>query len=325
MPELQEPFDQYLTKKYISPSSFKSAEISTPAHIKANMEREHTSTKSTDFGSAFHCKILTPNLYNNEFAELNINKFPDGFKAKDDGFPDLRDMVNKKIYEKFIYYNSNKTILDPSQTEMIKKMETNYYKCKNVTGIIDLKTCKIENSLYFLAEFDNDDNFIQLVDLDYDTLTEKDKKRFIRCKTRPDSINEGLGIGADLKTSLTAHPKKFPNEIIDYGYHIQAAMVMDAYFAVNNVMLESFIFVVCEKKEPFVTIMYECVERLITAGRNEYVEYLTMIKKAMTSNVWLGYESMSEPQFLDNGTIIEHSSILPIDLPNYYYFNKNKS
>jgi len=322
MPQINETFEDYLLKKYISPSSFKSEDVCTPAHFKANLEADHKATKATDYGSALHCKILTRKLYSNEFAELSLDKFGKGYKEKADGMPDLRDKFNKAVYEAFEKNNPNRTILDPGQTDMLRRMEANYYNCKGVTAFIDVTTCAIEQSLYFLAEFDDQDNFIQFVDLDYDSLTDESKKKYIQCKTRPDVINEPMRVGGDVKTSITANPKKFPKEILNYGYHIQAAMVMDAYFAVKGVRLEQFIFVVCEKQLPYLTIMYECEERMIQAGREEYIEKLTMIKKAMTSGEWLGYEMMADPEVLEDGTVVQNSSLLKIDLPPWYYKNR---
>lgn len=122
------------------------------------------------------------------------------------------------------------------------------------------------------------------------SLFHTDKQTGVRCKIRPDRINDKLNCMVDLKTALTASPEGFARAVADYGYHIQQAFYLrtwNSHFASKQI--ENFYFLVIEKEPPFASAIYQLDAFSVMEGHNMVNHGLTLYRQCMTSNVWNGY------------------------------------
>jgi hypothetical protein len=323
-------FESYLKEKGISPSSFKKASIKTPSHFKAQQEanaKEQKTRKCTELGSSFHAKILTPEIYKKEVGELSVQMFPTNYVATLAGYPNFTNSINKGIKDKFIANNPDKFILLPDQVDIVRKMATNTLAMPGIHRILDRANGFIETSIKLFAEFNVRGEFVRFIDMpeeEYQKLPDETKGLFLRFKTRPDYFsNPENRYAADLKASTTSDPELFPKEIETYGYHIQAACVLDVLSAIHGVDYDTFFFIVCENVEPYSPMIFPCTDKMIEYARDEYKEKLSWIKKAIDNNKYPSYEAFAEPQYTDDGIKIE-DPLIPIDMPAWYYRKRDE-
>lgn len=131
-----------------------------------------------------------------------------------------------------------------------------------------------------------------------------DKDTDILCKVRPDIWHSNMIV--DLKTSKNASHRAFQHDLFTFGYHLQAAMIHEALFALKGINMMNFIFIVVEKEPPHAVAVYQLDEKAVRFGIEEFKKILFELKDCMTNDTWNSYP---------NGII---------DLPNYVY-NKTNS
>jgi hypothetical protein len=95
-----------------------------------------------------------------------------------------------------------------------------------------------------------------------------DEATGVLCKGRYDVLNKGNI--TDLKTTRDASIKAFSRDLVNYGYHQQAAMYLDAWAALNGGEVLKWNFVCVENKAPYCTAVYELDEEAIECGRIRY-------------------------------------------------------
>ena len=320
MPIVEQSFVDYLKDQAVSPSALKKADICTPAHFLANKEASFKQTDATIVGSLLHCMHLTPELVEKEYVLLTKSNFSVNFDAKEDGYPDLRKKDNTAVINNFRLINPNKSIIIPELTDMANAMSKGINGIPGVHQILDLNDGIVEKSVKLYAEFDDDNRFLQFIDLPEDP---QGTNMYLKIKTRPDYYRPKYNYAVDLKTTQAAHPDKFPYEIFDWGYHIQAAWVLDCLTAIYGSPFDTFYFIAVEKKAPYSAIMFECSGSLIENGREDYIERLEWLKQAYDTGYFPGYEMFATPRFTDDGKPVD-IAIIEIDLPSSYYYQKNQ-
>lgn len=129
-----------------------------------------------------------------------------------------------------------------------------------------------------------------------------DPESGIQCKARPDFIREGHII-VDVKTTLDAKPSSFLADIARYGYHIQAAMYLDAVSTVLDKIHDTFIIIAIEKEAPHGINCYQfkATDYSIRAAQQHYWTALKMLKECQKTDI---YPSYSE-------------SLIPVELPSW--------
>lgn len=108
----------------------------------------------------------------------------------------------------------------------------------------------------------------------------------VECKAKLDLLSMDCGLIIDFKTSNDPSPNGFQKSVINYGYHRQSAMYIDA--ARDSLGIECrMVFVVVNKKAPFVAAIYELSSELLNAGRMELDGLLEEYKRRSATNNWV--------------------------------------
>jgi hypothetical protein len=247
-------------KDYLSRSSLKDYDRNPYYYWAMHLNPDRPERKATpqmDFGSAFHLFICEPEKFDLECAVE-----PEKKVLKYDGEEEYR--AYKLECEELA--RSGKLILSSAEFETLKEMKAALTRDSRIEGLIE--GAEVEKSFFW-----------------------QDKETGLYLKSRPDLLHTNMIV--DVKTCADASPRAFSAAIADYWYHVQAAMVQDAVLATEGRMIESFIFVGCEKKYPFNTCVYLLEEDSIKKGREKYKEILPLLKHSLEHNDWPDFEIQS--------------------------------
>jgi len=119
------------------------------------------------------------------------------------------------------------------------------------------------------------------------------------CKAKPDGIRTGLidrPVIIELKTCENAAPQPFGRQALQYGYHCQAALYVDALVSTHisdNPPLHLFLAV--EKEPPFAAAIYFTPDEVLELGRSENTASLKRYVECMKTGKWSGYSELVEP------------------------------
>lgn len=211
--------------------------------------------KEWDLGTAFHTMILEPHLFDKQFAPK-----PPKVLLKD---------VGREAYEAYKLMveeieNSNRIIIsDEDYLDLILMAQSLHANSQAKELMAD---CLIEQSYFWV-----------------------DKESRLRVKARPDLICPRVYI--DLKTVSDASERAYQNEMIKYGYHVQAAMVRDAFKEVENHEMQLFFNICVEKSYPYSVVIYMIDEAAVDYGEKFYKNKLKELSSCIATNVYNSYES----------------------------------
>jgi exodeoxyribonuclease VIII len=115
----------------------------------------------------------------------------------------------------------------------------------------------------------------------------KDPETEILCKCRPDVWQNEFIV--DLKTTSCADYREFQRSLYNYGYHIQCAMIHEAFKHLFNIDMRNFIFVVVENTEPYATAIYQLDEAALDQSVEIFKNKLMELKQCYDKNEWPSY------------------------------------
>lgn len=124
-------------------------------------------------------------------------------------------------------------------------------------------------------------------------------------KCRPDAWVKNLLV--DLKSAITADPRKFGKTAADLGYHQSAAHYQDGVKAATGEELP-FLFVVAEKTAPYLVSVVELNQEAIDLGRRLNDRAKRIYRECTKNNSWPGYPD-SEPISLPTWASIQQEEI----------------
>lgn len=127
----------------------------------------------------------------------------------------------------------------------------------------------------------------------------KDEETGIWLKSRPDWLpnDPKTGFVVEYKTAVTIEPRKWASAAFGYGYHMQAAMQIDAIRAVMGTKALGVAHVVQEKTPPYLAELRMFGPEQIDDGRFMVRRALNVFARCLKSGIWPGYTS--EPQFVE--------------------------
>lgn len=174
---------------------------------------------------------------------------------------DRRTKQGKEDYQIFVDESAGKTIVTQEMMDKAHAMVHSIRKDKMAAQLID--GANIERSIFWTCE-----------------------NTGLQFKSRPDAMIGG--IVTDLKTTRSANPREFKNDIYKGGYHIQAAMASKALDSIG-IKLENFIFLCVEKTDPYMVANYILDEEAIEFGINQFNSLAEKIADCISNNRWDGY------------------------------------
>ena len=264
----------------------------SPEYFKYRKETPMEPTAALLFGQVAHKLLLEPDTFNNDFAVAP--------------YVDRRTKAGKEAWEAFLAEAGEKTVVDATTFEQALSM------------IAAARLNPIVNDL--LAG----EHEVPLFWTDPDT--------GVDCKCRLDAItrdDNGVPVIVDYKTTTNASYKSFLRDVIEYGYHFQAAMYSEGvihngmcprvikgkprkrwtkdpetgkrnyYTEVpetyvmggteGEVVKPRWIFIVQEKAEPYSVNIFEMDPDFITAGYDKFRELIGTYVSCESTGFWPGY------------------------------------
>lgn len=225
-------------------------------------------------GSAFHKIVLEPDTFDKEF--VISPKFDRRTKEGRLGYEHFCDLVKSGV-----------SVITQEQYDMICGMRDsimrNPYARKLING-------SVEQSMYFVDE---------------ETQT--------RCKARPDIwriVGDRIVI-TDLKSTKSALPVHFANDVVKYHYDLQDYMYSLAASKTLGVPIENvdFVFIAVEKKPPYIVNVMQADQYVFQKGYADFREYIGTYADCMRTGNWYDL----------NG---EHGVINNLTLPSYLLKNQ---
>lgn len=256
--------DDYHGSAGASSSVIKKFLNSTPAAVKQSLSEPNEPTPAMALGTAVHTLVLEPHKFDAEVAvmpELNL-RTKDGREERD----------------AFLEASAGLAVITPEQFELAKAMAESVLSNPTVKALMDGAVC--EHSIFWEQE---------IID------TETGEVIAEQCKVRPDFIPRRFPVVADLKTTDDAGYSKYQRTIINFGYHISAAMYLQGVNQCRELLAklghercDTLVHIVVEKKPPYQVAIYELGEAFIDIGLEKFKEGALKMVRGRRDN-WPAY------------------------------------
>jgi hypothetical protein len=228
------------------------------AHYLESCRNPPEPTHAQALGSAFHCRVLTPELYESQYAIEPIL--------------DKRTKAGKEMFADFQAENMGKTLISAGDAALVEQMASSVL-CHPVASQL-------------LTDGDAEHSFFWT-----------DPKTNLPCKCRPDYLRRD-GIVIDLKKTVDASWFAFQRSIVNYRYHVQGAFFCDGVSHVTKELYNSFILIAVEDKPPFAIGIYRLESEALNVGRTAYEMDLAKVVEYEKDKSWAGYPVYIQDMFL---------------------------
>lgn len=243
---LEQPQDYYKIKR-MSNSAMKHFRQS-PRHYLYYMNSPFEETPAMILGRAFHCYVLEPDEFENQFFLLDESKRPEPDKT-------MSSKLNQNWKYSLISRNAKKTLIKDEDLNLVKRMADALYNCPPARELLEVIT-EVEKPVFW-----------------------KDPETGIEMKAKYDGISPDITI--DLKTCVNAEPHVFGFHSYDMGYHRQGALYSDSRPIATDptgkplrLPKGDFYFIAVEKEPPYGVSVNKASRDFIIRGRLEYTEIL---------------------------------------------------
>lgn len=258
-------------KDYISKSALVQIKES-PAHYRFG--EPFVETPEIIFGRAYHCFVFQPEKFKSDYFVLNDTYMIETLIAN--GAKSPRSTKDYKDWkENELAINEGKTIIDSESFERMQSMKEKLMMHPYANILIS----KGIPEKGLLGELE--------------TTAGK-----IGVKLIPDLRNDIKRICVELKTTARASKEDFPKEAANYDYHIQAAFyadMLELFYADGRPV--KFIFIAQEKRKPYAFNIFEASPQMISQGRYEYENLLSLYTYCLKNDYWPGYQVYCENRY----------------------------
>lgn len=225
----------------------------------ANYQVADESTRALEYGRAFHMAVLEPE----RFARTYLVE-PD--------FGPCRKTADVSSEEAKV----NKTRRDAWRKAHQGGIPITAEDFKTLTGMSHrLRTHKIARPLLVAGHAER-------------VLRWDDPATGIACKAKGDYELEDMDVVIDLKSCADASEAGFTRAVGDYGYHDQEAFYRRGYDVLRR-PLRRFIFVCCEKTEPYEPGVYDIEAQSLAVGEAHIADRLARLAQCIEREEWPGY------------------------------------
>lgn len=259
--------EEYHGSSGYSSSQIKTLIEQTPAHLKLSFSKKNESTPTQAMGSALHTMVLEPWKKDDEIAISPVFN--------------RRTNTGKDDEKAFLELNAGKAIItEPVFKEvelMAKSVREHPYAGALLEDIVR------ESSVYWwYRTMDNDE-------------IESGEKFKQMLKVRPDAIPRGHCVLLDLKSTRDASYTGFTKQILNYGYHVSAAMYLEGVNQCRPLLDEmqrmafnKFLFICVENFPPYLATVYELSPAFLDLGKSVYRHMMRKLRDGI-ENDWPGY------------------------------------
>lgn len=293
--KVKDSFEEYLAKKKLQSSSVKYLKLSAKHYIDKDLvdpnlteeeiQAKEKETKAQLMGSALHCLVLQPTMFNSEYTYLNrMQELPNPEK-------DYRNPENKAARD--LFYATCKS-------EGIKVLEEKEYN--NVVGMAESLT---KNKV-----------FMQLIQgLEVETSHYLyDENLGEEIQLRPDAFSPEKMFLVSLKSTKDASPKGFGRDCENLCYIEKEAFYRKYLEMFYGQPLSGHCIVAVENKFPYYNVIYNIPTPVQELGEHLLETYLSRLKTAKESETYQGYEIYSEP---------DSFGIVNLEIPAYAFKTLN--
>lgn len=241
----------------ISSTGLRTIRRTSPAHFWATSDlnphaKPRPWTPQLDFGSAAHALILEGKL-SDDFV---IAPFSGAYNRNEDGWN-----ASEKQAWRGAQHAAGKIVVTPEDISQIEAMAEALQRHPLIRD--GLFRGEVERALFW-------------------------KRDGYWLKAKPDVVPAD-DILADYKTTARADLRSVTNSVIDYGYHIQMALAVDAIAETTGREIKNTALVVQEKEPPYAVAVYPFSEHFINAGRAEYLAAFKTFRECYERNEWPSY------------------------------------
>lgn len=243
---VKDTFEEYLGKKdFISASDLKTF-LKSPLtyHYEKTNPKNEGDKRHFAVGSALHEFIMEPQQFHKNF--LVSPKF------------DKRTKQGKEEYAEFMMKAEGKTVIDTQEMEMIMLMSENVKQNKTFLELL-------ENSHYEISCYT------------------KDEQTGLNVRLRPDILPTSKSTIVDIKSCLDSSPRRFKNDVYNFGYSLSASYYLDFLGR------ENYVFAAVEKSAPYQASLYVLNDEMVEYGRFQYRMALDLLKWSLDNNFWCDY------------------------------------
>lgn len=143
----------------------------------------------------------------------------------------------------------------------------------------------------------------------------QDKETGVWKKARPDVMPHDDWV-VDYKTTANIFERQRRNSIVEYGYHMQMAMIAEGLAAVGRPIPANFVLIFQEKDAPFSVVSERLSWELIRIGAMQNREATQIFRKCLNEDDWPGPEQPSSdyggPEwFQERMRVLEDNKLIP--------------
>jgi PDDEXK-like domain of unknown function (DUF3799) len=250
------PAEQYHVKQLgeISNSGIKRL-LRSPAHYKAWVEddEENTDTPALVFGRAFHCALLEPAVFAQDYAVE-----PD--------FGDCRFKEARAVRDEWRAANAGKLTISDTDMQRIQDMTASVLAHPIASRAI--KDGRPEVTLKWTDEITG-----------------------LPCKARADYFVDGkVRYVLDVKTCEDASPEVFAKAVHKYGYHVQHAHYSEGFRSIG-LPLSNYLILAIEHKPPYAVAVYHIDAAAEVRGFELRQRAIDAAKQCIDSGKWPAYST----------------------------------
>ena len=247
----------------------------SPLEYKTRKDHPEPPTPAMILGSALHCLVLTPELFDAEYmSDRDKPKKPTSAQINAKTIT-AKTQAQIAEWEKWQSATIDKTIIkdnpgddpfwSPGDWQTIHNIRDAVRAHPVASILLDPEQGWAERSPYWM-----------------------DKETGRLCRSRVDFFNEAHGLAIDLKTAASAGYSDFLRSVHDFRYHVQAAMYT-AGLKACGVPVKAFCFVAVEKKPPYAVGIYTLDAQARHIGHTMWRQDMRTFDQCKKADEWPSY------------------------------------
>jgi hypothetical protein len=244
------------------------AMLKSPAHMAARRQQgefDRTDNDALRIGRLVHSILLEPEKFKNSFVVM-----PEFVGKTLDGRESTQSKEAKKMKADWLAQVPVGTqIIEKDELVMLFGMARGLSKNRRAMAIFE--GAIFEASVFY-----------------------RDPLTGLKARTRPDIINRGLGVLADLKSARSAEFEVFQRDAWSKRYDIQLSMYAESVYQVTGEMPSIYPLIVLEKDPPYSCVVYPLDVDLKARGAAAYRRGMDAIADCITRKEWVGFPEIQD-------------------------------